>query len=101
MENNFKKYLDTTREKVNSLVNADSSTSQIEEVSGIGKELDNLSGEYDKLVEENRKLKDMVINQVKATGFKATGSEDNPAGGERSLEDIISGASNKILENSK
>lgn len=98
MENNFKKVLDTTREKVNSLVNADSPTTQIEEVSGIGKELDNLSSEYDKLAEENRKLKDMVINQVKATGFKATGGEDNPAGGERSLDDIILEASNKLLD---
>ena len=79
-------------------ITSDSSIDEVNKIGAIDKTLDGIMEEVSKLEEEYNSLKDSYIEQVKNTGFKANGSQDDDIGlGEtKSLDDVLAEELNKI-----
>ena len=85
-------------------ITSDSSKEQIDTITALDKELDELNNEHEKLVSENSSLKDSLIESVKNTGFKVNGKEIDDIGtsGEtKSMDDIMSEELAKITAKQK
>ena len=82
----------------------DSSKEEIEKISAMDKELDELNEEHEKLVKENGSLKDSLIESVKNTGFKVNGKEVDDIGTHeetKSMDDIMNEELAKITAKQK
>ena len=92
MEKNFKDLLAETKGKINDLLTKDSSKEDIERITEINKSLDSLTESYTAKETELSEMKEMVVNQVKNTGFKPSAQDlqdNNPISVEEAIESSI------------
>ena len=71
-----------------------------EVITKLAQQVDELESEYNKLSEENIKLKDTIVENVRNTTFKETPEIENPAQ-PTSLDEIMLEEANKIVEERK
>lgn len=99
MTNEFKKVLEQTKVQLKGLLNKDSSQEQINAITELDKNLDSLNEAYDQKAQENESLKDNLIEQVKNTGFKVSGSQKDDSGidpNPKSMDEILTEELDKI-----
>lgn len=84
-------------------INGESTVEEVNKVSEMDKSLDQVMEEYNKLQQDYDSLKDSYIEQVKSTGFKPTGSEDDDigVGDTKSLDDVMMEELNKEIQREK
>ena len=88
----FKKVLVETKDQLKGLLNKDSSPELIKLVSAIDKNLDALDESFTEKTQENESLKNDLIESIKATGFKVSGSQNDDSGIDetpKSMDDIL------------
>ena len=97
--NDFKKILVETKDQLKSLITKESSQELIKLVSSIDKNLDAMDESFKQKTEENESLKNDLIESIKATGFKVSGSQNDDSGIDetpKSLDQIMEEELQKI-----
>lgn len=94
----FKKVLAETKGQLKSLLTKDASPELIKLVSGIDKNLDALDESFTSKIEENESLKNDLIESVKQTGFKVSGStaDSDVDENQKSMDEIMAEELEKI-----
>ena len=93
MEKDFKELMSETKGLLKDLLKSDSSKEEIERITNIDKSLDSLSEAHGKQETELKEFKELVVNQVKNTGFKGT---DKDVRGDDEIPDVDSAIESSI-----
>ena len=89
MSKKFNELLSEIKAQLKDSLTSESSQEEIQRISQLDKSLDLLSESYQEKEKEVATYKDMVIDQVKSTGFKADSTDENGASEVRSVDDAI------------
>lgn len=94
----FSKVMGETKTHLKNLINKDSSQDEINRITAIDKQLDQLQEAFTEKSKENESLKDDLIASVKSTSFKVNSSNENDDidGNQKSMDEILSEELNKI-----
>lgn len=88
--NEFEKLLSEIKAQLKASLTNESSQDDIQRISNIDKSLDLLSESYKDKEKEVMTYKDMVIDQVKSTGFKVDGASNDIGTNEtKSLDEVM------------
>ena len=88
--NEFEKLLSEIKAQLKASLTNESSQDDIQRISNIDKSLDLLSESYKDKEKEVMTYKDMVIDQVKSTGFKVDGTSNDIGTQEtKSLDEVM------------
>ena len=94
--NEFEKLLSEIKAQLKASLTNESSQDDIQRISSIDKSLDLLSESYKDKEKEVMTYKDMVIDQVKSTGFKVDSTDETGASQIKSLDEALEEALMKI-----
>ena len=89
MSKKFNELLAEIKGQLKDSLTSESSQEEIQRISQLDKSLDLLSESYQEKEKEVATYKDMVIDQVKSTGFKADSTDDTGASEVRSVDDAL------------
>lgn len=97
---NFEKLMAETKGLLKDLLKSDSSKEDIEKVTAIDKSLDSLTEENNKQETELKDYKEMLLNQVKNTGFSVNGKQPDDSGVSetKDLDSVINESLNKVIQ---
>lgn len=97
----FSELLNETKVQLKALLTADSSKEEIEKITALDKALDDLNLSHEETEKDVATYKEMVINQVKNTGFKGPAKDDTGADTEKtpSLEEVLDSELKKLNQN--
>lgn len=80
MAGKFNDFMAETKSLLKDLITKESSKEDIERISNIDKSLDSLAQEYLSKETELKEMKELVVDQVKNTGFKVNGNQTDDSG---------------------
>lgn len=89
MSKKFNELLSEIKAQLKDSLTSESSQEEIQRISQLDKSLDLLSESYQEKEKEVATYKDMVIDQVKSTGFKADSTDETGASEVRSVDDAL------------
>ena len=89
MSKKFNELLAEIKGQLKDSLTSESSQEEIQRISQLDKSLDLLSESYQEKEKEVATYKDMVIDQVKSTGFKADSTDETGASEVRSVDDAL------------
>ena len=89
MSKKFNELLSEIKAQLKDSLTSESSQEEIQRISQLDKSLDLLSESYQEKEKEVATYKDMVIDQVKSTGFKADSTDETGASEVRSVDDVL------------
>ena len=90
MAGKFNDFMDETKSLLKDLITKESSKEDIERISNIDKSLDSLAQEYLSKETELKEMKELVVDQVKNTGFKVNGNQTDDSGVSETPKDFDS-----------
>ena len=90
MAGKFNDFMAETKSLLKDLITKESSKEDIERISNIDKSLDSLAQEYLSKETELKEMKELVVDQVKNTGFKVNGNQVDDSGVSETPKDIDS-----------
>lgn len=96
----FAKVLSETKTQLKNLITKESSQDDINRITSIDKQLDELQEAFTEKSKENDSLKDDLIASVKSTGFKVNNSsneKDDIDGNQKSMDEILNEELNKVI----
>ena len=96
----FEKLLNETKVQLKGMLDNNPSQEQINAIADIDKKLDSIGEAFKGKQEEVNSLKDNLIEAVKGTGFKVTGSEHDDSGADqnqKSMDEVMSEELDKII----
>ena len=96
MSKKFNELLAEIKGQLKDSLTSESSQEDIQRVSQLDKSLDLLSESYQEKEKEVATYKDMVIDQVKSTGFKADSTDDTGVSEVKSLDEALAEALQSI-----
>lgn len=96
MSKKFNELLSEIKAQLKDSLTSESSQEEIQRISQLDKSLDLLSESYQEKEKEVATYKDMVIDQVKSTGFKADSTDETGASQIKSLDEALEEALMKI-----
>lgn len=98
MEKTYQTTLNKIKETLKGLIKADSTTQEIETITALDKDLDELSKTHEETQQEAMAVKDKLVELVKTTSFKSSDVENNSIGEQEthSLDDVLADELNKI-----
>ena len=89
MSKKFNELLSEIKAQLKDSLTSESSQEEIQRITNLDKSLDLLSESYQEKEKEVATYKDMVIDQVKSTGFKADSTDETGASEVRSVDDAL------------
>lgn len=89
MSKKFNELLAEIKGQLKDSLTSESSQEEIQRISQLDKSLDLLSESYQEKEKEVATYKDMVIDQVKSTGFKADSTDETGASQVKSVDDAL------------
>lgn len=89
MSKKFNELLSEIKAQLKDSLTSESSQEEIQRISQLDKSLDLLSESYQEKEKEVATYKDMVIDQVKSTGFKADSTDETGASQVKSVDDAL------------
>ena len=90
MAGKFNDFMAETKSLLKDLITKESSKEDIERISNIDKSLDSLAQEYLNKETELNEMKELVVDQVKNTGFKVNGNQVDDSGVSETPKDFDS-----------
>lgn len=90
MAGKFNDFMAETKSLLKDLITKESSKEDIERISNIDKSLDSLAQEYLSKETELKEMKELVVDQVKNTGFKVNGNQVDDSGVSETPKDFDS-----------
>ena len=90
MAGKFNDFMAETKSLLKDLITKESSKEEIERISNIDKSLDSLAQEYLSKETELKEMKELVVDQVKNTGFKVNGNQVDDSGVSETPKDFDS-----------
>ena len=96
MSKKFNELLAEIKGQLKDSLTSESSQEEIQRISQLDKSLDLLSESYQEKEKEVATYKDMVIDQVKSTGFKADSTDDTGVNEVKSLDEALAEALQSI-----
>lgn len=90
MAGKFNDFMAETKSLLKDLITKESSKEDIERISNIDKSLDSLAQEYLSKETELKEMKELVVDQVKNTGFKVNGNQTDDSGVSETPKDFDS-----------
>ena len=85
----FKERLESLKAKVNAKIGQESEASEIQEAQAFSAELDELAGDYDKVVQDNAKFKDTIVRMVSSQGNGETPPDDSTGSKPMTIEEAF------------
>ena len=85
----FKEQVEALKSKIQGKLKPESSQEEIEEISGIVKELDSLVESHDAMATENAKFKDQIVKMVMTQGNSEKPAEESSESKPKTIEEII------------
>lgn len=89
MSKKFNELLSEIKAQLKDSLTSESSQEEIQRITNLDKSLDLLSESYQEKEKEVATYKDMVIDQVKSTGFKADSTDETGASEVKSVDDAL------------
>lgn len=89
MSKKFNELLSEIKAQLKDSLTSESSQEEIQRISQLDKSLDLLSESYQEKEKEVATYKDMVIDQVKSTGFKADSTDETGASQVKSVDEAL------------
>ena len=91
----FKDLIKTHREKLQAKITAESTPEQIEEITGLVADLDELESAYDTVDSERAKLKDTVVRMVLEQGSGEKPADGSTGSKPKTIEECIAEVENQ------
>ena len=89
MSKKFNELLSEIKAQLKDSLTSESSQEEIQRITNLDKSLDLLSESYQEKEKEVATYKDMVIDQVKSTGFKADSTDETGASQVKSVDEAL------------